>query len=194
MSDLDSPEVVKAPKVEQSTPLDVEFNKARRVGVGLLNITKEMTEQRYSFSPDGSKFSPEFIAQVRPPSPDDQITEELVRNARRGSFGIALETARQLREGDYIRTGKLQDRLDTLEHLGGAVQEGVNLSKVVNNQDREGYMSIAREILARQLKIKPKEVQMTESQIEQWVEENFRHAYVFLGRKIDAMKAYFGRN
>jgi len=139
------------PKDVVSTP-EQQYDEARGLGRKLLNLTTDRRERRLStFAPRPERFSQEHIAATGKKEPGT-ITEEDIRQAKLGSFGLTLETARQVISGDVDRNRRAV--IEDLDNLRGFVQvfrAGAELGGTLATEDPTGFADTTRGVLSREL-------------------------------------------
>jgi len=191
--EIKPPASAEAKPAVPSEKLRQDFNEAARIGQGLLGANRERETEGYSFSFNTEMFPVDYLAAVTSRKNTEQITEEHVRAARRASFGLTLEAARQIKEGGVNRTGRINDELENLEAIYGYLAQGADLSEELTAKDNEGFLSVSKTLVARQLGVKLEEVKMDSTQLQAWVKENYQAARGQIEGKIEALRSYFSR-
>jgi|GEM_PF-3870175 len=193
-----------APAVEQSQPAPQEksattlktpevnndYEQAAKIGRGVLDTNLEREREHYGFSLHADRIPKQYINAVRSRGKDEVLTETDVRDARRGSVGISLEAARQLKDGDYYKTGRMNDNDDNLVALRTAILDGQTLSKQVVTVDPEGFTQVTKQLVSQQLSVPPEKVEMTEEQLRNWAKGNYDTAKGKLEVMINALREY----
>lgn len=175
------------PKVPE---VNKQYNEATKVGRGVLETNQERQKMSYGFSLKPEKIPKEYIEAVRSRNKDETLTDADVIAARRGSVGISLESARQLKDGDFDRTGRMNDDDGNLIELRTAISDGSKLCEQVATTDAVGFTQVARRLISQQLSVPPEKVEMTPEQMREWAKTNYDAATGRLGAMIEALREY----
>lgn len=184
-------EVPQPPKTEigaRPPEIKTNFENARKLGVQLTNIDQaRRSSGSASFRDDPllGEFS-SLLVDV----PDGELTDEKVLDAQRGSFGLTLAGAKQIKNRELFQPNTLRDDMESLTALISNISNASDFAEKLRAINPTAYSEVAKRVVAAELGGRPEEVVINEDNLAKWVRDTYGEARGMLIKKADALSEY----
>lgn len=168
-----------------SETLQIEYVNAAKVGRDVLEITRSRESAGFTPYLNSKKFNEQDQSSIRPIESSTQLSEDVIAEAQRGSFALALEAAAQVSEARFSRNGNIKEDPDSLGDLSNILARGFELGRSLVTEGKERLLlDETRKMIARRKNVSPHEITASEEELKRFADDQFHSA----GKRIFASK------
>jgi len=192
-SPLPNQDQVTASNTAKSPELQTQYEQASILGRAILTTTQDREARRLTSFTQTEKFPKEDTSTTRKKPEGDLISEEDVTAAKRGSLALALEAAVQVNEFRPNVNAGIREDSDSLSRLIQIIKQGGTLNYDLIKQNPSLVAAEMKKAISRRQKISPNQTELTDEQLTNLADQQFRNAFARLNKSAQALSGYLGR-